>query len=282
MIRWIASDLDGTLLRFDHTLDPATIAELKKQEARGVQFAAVTGREYASVKPLFANSGLHPLLILLNGSQVRDEHGKVLKFCSLSQAQVLAVGKILAKYGVVWHLYSNDGLASLFDVEENLVSFVRSAKADGFCPMDTDGEEYRDFYTGLKVYDSLEALVKQEPVVLKIEVHDTDRELLKRISEEVGVIEGLAASTSMPINIEITHAQAQKGPMLMRVIKEYGVDEQEVMVLGDSANDVTMLEMFTHSFAVANAAECAKQAARYQTASNDELGVVKAIHKLCE
>ena len=54
------------------------------------------------------------------------------------------------------------------------------------------------------------------------------------------------------------------------------------MVIGDSANDLSMLTRFKYSFAVANGAQAAIEAANYLTADNTDLGVVKAIRQLCK
>ena len=282
MIKLIVSDLDGTLLQENHLMNQETIDEIKKQMARGVDFMVATGRDYPGVTPIFENTGIDPELILLNGAQYRDHGGLIKDNIRLSASQIKAVGEIFARFQVVWNVYTADGIASLFNEEENLDAFMETAWLDGFCTPDTSKENYRDFYVGLKVYSTMDELLAHEPDILKMEVYDGDREKIHQLQEALMQVEGIAVAVSKPINIEVTHADAQKGIMLMNVIEKQGLCSDEVMVIGDSANDLSMLTRFKYSFAVANGAQAAIEAANYLTAENTDLGVVKAIRQLCK
>ncbi|WP_373127912.1 HAD family hydrolase [Dielma fastidiosa] len=282
MIKLIVSDLDGTLLQENHLMNQETINEIKKQMARGVDFMVATGRDYPGVTPIFENTGIDPELILLNGAQYRDHGGVIKDNIRLSASQIKAVGEIFARFHVVWNVYTADGIASLFNEEENLDAFMETAWLDGFCTPDTSKETYRDFYVGLKVYSTIDELLAHEPDILKMEVHDGDREKIHQLQEALMQVEDIAIAISKPINIEVTHADAQKGIMLMKVIEKQGLCSDEVMVIGDSANDLSMLTRFKYSFAIANGAQAAIEAANYLTADNTDLGVVKAIRQLCK
>ena len=282
MIKLIVSDLDGTLLQENHLMNQETIDEIKKQMARGVDFMVATGRDYPGVTPIFENTGIDPELILLNGAQYRDHGGVIKDNIRLSASQIKAVGEIFDRFHVVWNVYTADGIASLFNEEENLDAFMETAWLDGFCTPDTSKETYRDFYVGLKVYSTIDELLAHEPDILKMEVHDGDREKIHQLQEALMQVEDIAIAISKPINIEVTHADAQKGIMLMKVIEKQGLCSDEVMVIGDSANDLSMLTRFKYSFAVANGAQAAIEAANYLTADNTDLGVVKAIRQLCK
>ena len=282
MIKLIVSDLDGTLLQENHLMNQETIDEIKKQMARGVDFMVATGRDYPGVTPIFENTGIDPEMILLNGAQYRDHGGVIKDNIRLSASQIKAVGEIFARFHVVWNVYTADGIASLFNEEENLDAFMETAWLDGFCTPDTSKETYRDFYVGLKVYSTIDELLAHEPDILKMEVHDGDREKIHQLQEALMQVEDIAIAISKPINIEVTHADAQKGIMLMKVIEKQGLCSDEVMVIGDSANDLSMLTRFKYSFAVANGAQAAIEAANYLTADNTDLGVVKAIRQLCK
>ena len=282
MIKLIVSDLDGTLLQENHLMNQETVDEIKKQMARGVDFMVATGRDYPGVTPIFENTGIDPELILLNGAQYRDHGGVIKDNIRLSASQIKAVGEIFARFHVVWNVYTADGIASLFNEEENLDAFMETAWLDGFCTPDTSKETYRDFYVGLKVYSTIDELLAHEPDILKMEVHDGDREKIHQLQEALMQVEDIAIAISKPINIEVTHADAQKGIMLMKVIEKQGLCSDEVMVIGDSANDLSMLTRFKYPFAVANGAQAAIEAANYLTADNTDLGVVKAIRQLCK
>ena len=89
-----------------------------------------------------------------------------------------------------------------------------------------------------------------------------------------------AVTNSIADNIEITAAHAQKGLALKKLCEEQGLHPDEVMVFGDSLNDLSMMQEFRYSFAMANAADIIKEAANYQTRSNAEHGVAYVLERL--
>ena len=75
--------------------------------------------------------------------------------------------------------------------------------------------------------------------------------------------------------------EAQKGPVLKQYIESLGYSMEEVMVLGDSLNDYSMLSMdFGATVAMENAVPEIQKVAKYITKSNEEFGVAHAIRKV--
>ena len=66
---------------------------------------------------------------------------------------------------------------------------------------------------------------------------------------------------------------------IKKLMELEGIQDDEVLVLGDSENDATMLSYFKYSVAMGNASERIKSLANYTTATNKEDGVAKAIQK---
>ena len=58
------------------------------------------------------------------------------------------------------------------------------------------------------------------------------------------------------------------------------IDKQDVVVIGDSYNDISMFELFENSVAVENATPELKLLAKYRTVSNNEQGVADVIQKI--
>ena len=88
-------------------------------------------------------------------------------------------------------------------------------------------------------------------------------------------------ASSFETNLEITDVKAQKGPVLKEYIESLGYSMDEVMVLGDSLNDLSMISMdFGATVAMENAVPEVRRAAKYITKSNEELGVAYAIREL--
>ena len=96
------------------------------------------------------------------------------------------------------------------------------------------------------------------------------------------VLPHLQVTSSAPGNIEIMSPVAGKGSALARVAEHFGLTRENVMAVGDAANDLNMLEYAYHSVAMGNATPEVRACCRYQTATNDECGVAKIIERVIE
>lgn len=84
---------------------------------------------------------------------------------------------------------------------------------------------------------------------------------------------------SEPWLLQIAHPMVDKGIALQRVANRLGIGRDEVMALGDGANDAGMIEWAGFGVAMANAVAAVKRLAKAAAPSNDELGAVHAIHR---
>ena len=106
-------------------------------------------------------------------------------------------------------------------------------------------------------------------------------EVLKTIETLLKKEKTIAVASSFDSNLEITDVTAQKGPVLKAYIESLGYTMDEVMVLGDSLNDYSMLSMdFGMTVAMKNAHADLKKVAKYMTNSNAEDGVAAVINKV--
>ena len=81
-----------------------------------------------------------------------------------------------------------------------------------------------------------------------------DLELVRRVTKHLEKNPKIAVASSFESNVEITDARAQKGPILKEYIESLGYTMDEVMVLGDSLNDYSMMSMdFGATVAMGNA-----------------------------
>jgi len=67
MIKFIVSDMDGTLLSLDG-LSEYTKQVLLLANKEGIRFAVATGRDYSGIKSIFENTGIEYSAILGNGA----------------------------------------------------------------------------------------------------------------------------------------------------------------------------------------------------------------------
>lgn len=79
-------------------------------------------------------------------------------------------------------------------------------------------------------------------------------------------------------NLEFVLPHTTKGTAVEALAKHWGFSPDEVMTLGDSENDLSMLRFAGAGVAMGNAKPNIKEAARYQTTDNNHQGVAKAIY----
>lgn len=112
---------------------------------------------------------------------------------------------------------------------------------------------------------------------LKIGYRSEDKEILRKIHAELPNKEQLEISNSSPYNIEVNPKGVNKANALERVCEELDLSMDEVMAVGDSLNDLKMIERAGIGVAMGNAQEVVKKAADYVTETNDLDGVAQAI-----
>ena len=124
----------------------------------------------------------------------------------------------------------------------------------------------------------VEELKKAGVPIYKIFLFSEDVAMLRRLGEVLSGDGRIAVAASFETNLEITDVRAQKGPVLKAYIESLGYTMDEVMVLGDSTNDFSMLSMdFGATVAMGNAMPEVKEAAKYVTRTNQEGGVAYTI-----
>lgn len=66
---------------------------------------------------------------------------------------------------------------------------------------------------------------------------------------------------------------------IRQIMEIHNIKDDEVLTMGDSDNDVTMISAFPHGVAMGNANERIKALAKYSTKTNSENGVAHAVKR---
>ena len=113
------------------------------------------------------------------------------------------------------------------------------------------------------------------------EILDRDHYGLEQVKERLKAVEDLAVASSFITNLELTHIEAQKGKALAAYASMKNIRLDQVMAIGDSENDYSMLSMnLKYTVAMGNAMERIKNTAKCQTRTNAQDGVAYAIENL--
>lgn len=114
---------------------------------------------------------------------------------------------------------------------------------------------------------------------LKFGFHIEDQELRAKILNELQEKNIFEVTNSSPVNIEVNALGVNKARGLKTVCEKLQLDMSEVMAVGDSLNDMSMVTEAGWGVAMGNAQEVLKEAADAVTKTNEENGVAYAIRK---
>lgn len=282
MIKLISSDMDGTLLDSYRQITPINAEAIKRAQENGINFIINTGREYPNARGLVEAAGIKCDLICANGACAFDKEGNLLFEHPIDKATVRKIFDAFNKYGMEPAIFTIDGRISLLPLKEREI-YTR----DVFIPaiqvnhpdMKYTLDDYRDLVDNVIFVDGQQALLDSDYRILKITSNSPDRETLKELRKEVEKIPGLAVVSTVPTDIEITSVNAQKGSSLLDYAKKDGLTPDEIVAIGDSENDYSMLSIpGIHSVAMENACDMIRDICVYQTRANTRDGIAYIIN----
>ncbi|EDL65478.1 Cof-type HAD-IIB family hydrolase [Bacillus sp. SG-1] len=284
MISIIASDMDGTLLNGKQEISEANRKAILEAQEKGVQVVVATGRSYEEAKYVLKEAGISCPIICVNGAEVRNEEGQVVKTNAIEEEKALEVMRILKDLGIYYELYTNQGVYTE-DFERGIQSIIDIFKTAN---PETSEQAIRDsaqerFEKGhIKVVEDYSEAFSNGNVVYKFLVFSFDDHLLKKAKDQLENAGGLAISASGRENLEVTSEDAQKGIALKNLIEEKGLNAEDALAVGDNLNDLSMMKVVGRPVAMENAAEEILAFCGYKTSSNEEDGVAKAIYEALE
>ena len=119
--------------------------------------------------------------------------------------------------------------------------------------------------------------------VQKAQMHFRDMRARKRELETLpALFPELAVSTSVPTNIELNIAAANKGAALLALCAALGIAPEETLAFGDGTNDLTMIRAAGCGVAMGNADFSVKAAADTVCDDNEHDGLAKYLERLPE
>ncbi len=263
MFKLIASDLDGTLLKNDKTISQYSVSVLKSAAQAGVSFVICTGRMYDSLKNILPVLPFCRYAITCMGAEIYDNFEKKRIYSRpMEHEYAEALISYALKNDIHMHLYIDD--------------IVYTSRLD----------QYSDLY--FKTTTSMGRLIKGDIFTL-IQGKDIAKilymgppEEIARHSRNINALLGdrINNVSSNPMFAEFASRTAGKDTALKALCAQLSVKMDELIVFGDSGNDIAMLKNTGFSCAVANAWEEAKNAANILVESNENDGVAKTVRRL--
>ena len=255
----IATDLDGTLLRSDHTVSERTLRALAAATAAGAVHIVVTGRSASWTRPTLDAIGYTGLAVCGQGAQVYDAgtHRELTSVTLDRRLAQLALAKIEAETGPLLTAVAQDGLDGEFLAGPG----YRLLGDDPVTRCDPSGFWERP----------ITRMFLQHPTLDDDELALTAREIAGQLVDVV-----LAG----PGFIEVLPLGLSKATGLALAAARLGVTKDRAIAFGDMPNDLPMFRWAACGVAMANAHPTLLTAADEVTLSNDEDGVAVVLEHI--
>jgi len=260
-IKMVATDIDGTIVKWDTGFSKNVIDCVKKLSASGVKVVLVTGRMHCAATHIADELGLDTPIVSYQGGLIKNHEGKTLYEENLDSDCAKQIIKWAKADDIHINLYIDDKLY---------------VEKDNECVKKyTDGKFVS--YTVCR-FETLE--IKNVNKILAIDYGNPDRvtgwvnELRKRFPQ-------LYIVKSTPYFCEIGSADAKKSHGVEFLAKYWGLNKDEILAIGDQDNDIELLKSGGVAVAMGNATPELKECANYITDTVENDGFVKAVEKFC-
>lgn len=264
--RFVAIDVDGTLLDSNKNLSPYTKETIQRCIANGVTVCICTGRPIQTIDRFTELLGVKDFpsirempFILYNGAMVTvgQTHDIIFEqpLSETAGEELLSLGQELGSTLIAWsknHLYVNElnarieNYCTITPVEPILITDSKALAKQGI--------------TKMIWYDAAERM----PALI-------DALNAKTIRQEINYF------TSNPLFLELVDKRCSKGLAIEQLIRHLGISREETIAIGDGYNDIPMLSYAGLGIAMGNACDAVKAAADTVTDTNDSDGVAKAL-----
>jgi Cof subfamily protein (haloacid dehalogenase superfamily) len=271
-IRFIAVDIDGTLLNSKLEVSTANRAAIAEATQRGVEVALVTGRRYDFAIPVARQIDASLTMIVNNGALVRTNDGQTMLRHLLPEK--------IAKHVVMATKTWRYATAVVFDRPQANQIMLQSIDWDD----STRSGYYRRNREYLAEAKPLESCLTEDPIqVMYTGTVSAMREAemaLRRLpfAEEFNVAATVYEDKDFSM-IDVIRAGVSKGATLAEWTAVRGIAPEEILAIGDNHNDLEMLSFAGVPVVMGNCVSELKQRGWHVTASNDEDGVAAAIEQ---
>lgn len=260
-IKLVATDIDGTLVKWDTRVSDGVKNCVKKLQENGVKVVLVTGRMHCATKHLRDELGLNSPVVSYQGGLIKDSDGKTLYQENLDSDCAKEIIDWAHKNDVHLNLYIDDKL------------YVE--KDDDCVKRYTDGKFVP--YT-VCPFESLK--IENVNKILAIDYGNAER-VTGWVNELQAKFPELYIVKSTPFFCEIGSPMAKKSLGVEFLAKHWNLSQDEILTIGDQNNDIELLKAGGVKVAMGNATPELKECANFITDSVENDGFVKAIDKFC-
>jgi Cof subfamily protein (haloacid dehalogenase superfamily) len=269
----VVLDLDGTILDlYQHTaVSEAVISTIAAVQAAGIPVTIATGRTLDYVREHVAHLGIITPVVTAQGAVVGDPvTGDIL--------DETVIPLPLARQAAAWIDAHHFTTALYFNDEEGHIQIYQNREGDDIAFLDHVfgfPRSVRALFAPLFEDDNA------HPPLKFIVVEDFPRFGVDVLGELKSLFSpALTITRTHPLLVEGTAQGVDKGLGVRHLCELLKIDPQRVLAIGDSDNDIPMLEAAGFGVAMGNSTPGVVAAAKYHAPSVAEDGVAVALREL--
>lgn len=263
MIKAIAVDKDGTFLNSKHSYDKAYFDRLFTEIKReNIKFIVASGNQYAQLQSFFPDKDGDITYVGENGA-VTYFNDKLLNAHHFDATLIEDVVKFLEQAHHIKNIILSGAKTSYLrhDAPEAFKKYVKL------------------YYKDITYVDNFDDLSHDK--IVKVAMHIADETLLNDVVNELNAKFGqsIRSVTSGFDSLDLLVPHVNKGQAIKALLTEWDIQEDELLAFGDANNDIEMLQLTSHSYAMESCSPELAEVAHHRAPSNDDSGVLQVIEK---
>ena len=264
----LAFDLDGTVLRRDLTITPATVKAFDALRERGLRLVVATGRRFEGAREQAERLGFggEDPVICYGGSMVRRMNGETLLHRTIPSHLGAEVLEWAAERGLHGRVFLDGRIV----VSPETTATVRYLRRSGESDVEVVPSPAGWLRSGGE--EPTKLVIVDHPDSVPLWLEEAQRAFAGR----------LFVTRSLPHYVEVGGLQGTKSEGLRFLCGRWGIAPERTVAFGDADNDVDMLRFVGLGVAVGGMTDEVREAADVVAAPVDEDGVARFVSRLLE
>lgn len=262
MVKLVAVDVDGTFIRDNYTFDEPRFEKIfARMKKAGCQFVVASGNQYYQLREIFSRYSEEISFVSDNGACV-ESHGELIFSADVPRATAHS---------------AIDACREISGVQIFMCCVKCAYCERGNVPADLFKFMHR-YMPRMEMVDDLkkvdDQILKFALIVPEGRAQEYEEILREKLSGN------LTPTTSGNVSIDLIVPGLHKASGIARLVERFGITPAQCAAFGDSGNDIEMLRYCGESYAMANAAQNVKDAAKHICLTNNEDGVLVALEEI--
>lgn len=274
----IAIDMDGTLLNEEQQISTENIRAIKERAEHDLVYIC-SGRDFFDIQKILKKSGLQVPIASLNAAFIMNGEEKIFSR-PFDKKDILAMFSFIEPFP--FKMFTNKGTYNAPAMIDRLQYFFQEYGEEDKRVNEQSILEYLIRYeksTTTNEFTS-ELFEDEELEIYKISVYLPESDIRLKLYKEIKECTQLPITSSGLCDYELLPEGVDKGKSFGLLQEYFKLGAVRKIAIGDSPNDLPMIEASDISFAVENAGKEIQSLCTHVVPSNDDHGVAYVLNSL--